>query len=223
MSVAKTPLVVDIVSDIVCPWCILGYQQFNLALEDVAERFEVEVRWRPFELNPTMREEGENLREHLARKMGTSTDRSKAAREQLTSLGQSLGFEFDFFDEMRVVNTFRAHQLLHWAAEGDRQNALKLKLFSAHFSQRQDVNSTEVLIDLAGQVGLDKNKAAEVLESARYAEAVREEEQRWLEREIHAVPAFVFNNSYSVLGAQNADTFAKVLRKVENRSTAGAA
>lgn len=209
---------VDIVSDVVCPWCIIGYKQFEKALQSMPQRFELTLQWHPFELNPKMPAAGQNLREHLAQKYGAGPEQSQANRKRLSELGTSLGFHFDYFDGMRVVNTFRAHQLLHWAEEQGKQTALKLKLFSAFFSERKDVHDISVLSDAAASVGLCAREAESILHDERYADAVRAQEQRWLDQEIHAVPAFIFNNRYSVMGAQDADTFARVLNKIVESS-----
>lgn len=215
-----TPLQVDIVSDVVCPWCIIGYKQLQKALGSMAGQFDVTLRWHPFELNPRMPEEGQNLREHISEKYGSSAEQSRAAKERLVALGESLGFTFDYFDEMRMVNTFRAHQLLHWAGEQGRQTELKLELFDAFFSFRQDVSDVQVLAAAAGRVGLSETEALVVAEDGRYAQAVREEQQIWLDKEVHAVPTFLFNQKYRVPGAQEAETFVRVLNKIQVKDTA---
>ena len=208
------PLHVDIVSDVVCPWCIIGYRQLQKALDALPGRFDVSLRWHPFELNPDMPEEGQELREHLAWKYGTTPEQSRAARARLTTLGESLGFTFDYFDGMRMVNTFRAHQLLHWAAGEGRQTALKLALFEAFFSRREDVSDGRVLASVADRAGLPAAAAAEVLADGRYAEPVRREQQAWLDREVHAVPLFVFNEQFMVPGAQDAESFTRLLNRM---------
>ncbi len=208
------PLRVDIVSDVVCPWCIIGYKQLQKALDMMPGRFDVSVHWHPFELNPHMPPEGQNLREHLAQKYGTTPEGSRAARARLTTLGESLGFKFDYFDDMRMVNTFRAHQLLHWAKGQGRQTELKLELFAAFFSRREDVSDVNVLAAAAGRVDLSVAEAMAVLEDGRYAAVVREEQQQWLDREVHAVPTFLFNQRYQVPGAQEAGTFVRVFDKI---------
>jgi predicted DsbA family dithiol-disulfide isomerase len=210
-------LEVDIVSDVVCPWCIIGYKQLLKALAALPGQFDVTLRWHPFELNPRMPEEGQDLREHLAQKYGTTAGQSQAARARLSELGESLGFTFDYFDGMRMVNTFRAHQLLHWAAGQGRQTALKLALFEAFFSRREDVNDPGVLVAVADRAGLDGAQAGAVLSDARYASAVRQEEQQWLDREIHAVPTFLFQQQYIVPGAQEAEAFVRLLQKIQAR------
>lgn len=223
MTDASTPatLAIDIVSDVVCPWCIIGYRQLQKALEMMPGQFELTLRWHPFELNPHMPEAGQDLREHLAQKYGTTLEQSRAARAQLTALGDSLGFHFDYFDGMRMVNTFRAHQLLHWAAEKDRQTPLKLALFEAFFSRREDVSAPAVLCTVAARAGLPSDEAAEVLADARFARTVREEQRLWLERDIHAVPTFLFNRRFMVPGAQEAETFVQVLRKLRHAVNGG--
>ena len=208
------PLRVDIVSDVVCPWCIIGYQQLQKALDSLPTPVDVSLQWHPFELNPHMPPGGQLLREHLAQKYGTTPEASRAARDRLTSLGQSLGFSFDYHDDMRMLNTFKAHQLLHWAGEQGRQTALKLALFEAFFSRRQDVSDVDVLSEVAAAVGLPANEAAAVLSDGRYADTVREEQRVWLQREVHAVPTFLFNGGYPVPGAQEAETFVRVINKV---------
>lgn len=207
-------LQVDIVSDVVCPWCIIGYKQLQKALATMPDAYEVNLRWHPFELNPQMPEGGQDLREHLAMKYGTTPAQSGAVRERLTALGTSLGFTFDYFDGMRMVNTFRAHQLLHWAGEQGMQTPLKLALFEAFFSRREDVSDPELLAEVAGRTGLPAAEAREVLEDQRYAAVVRSEQQQWLDREVHAVPTFLFNGQVTVPGAQEAGTFVRVLERL---------
>lgn len=214
------PLQVDIVSDVVCPWCIIGYKQLQKALSALPGQFDVTLQWHPFELNPHMSEQGQDLREHIAQKYGSSPQQSQAARSRLSSLGESLGFTFDYFDGMRMVNTFRAHQLLHWAAGQGLQTPLKLALFEAFFSRREDVNDPGLLAAIAGRVGLDAAEANAILSDTRYAAVVREEEQYWLEQDVHAVPTFYFQRQYMVPGAQDAEAFVRLLQKIRARAIA---
>jgi predicted DsbA family dithiol-disulfide isomerase len=210
-------LQVDIVSDVVCPWCIIGYKQLMKALASFPGQFAVTLQWHPFELNPQMPPEGQDLREHLAQKYGATPDQSRGARARLSALGASLGFTFDYHDGMRMVNTFRAHQLLHWAGEQGWQTELKLALFEAFFSRREDVNEPDLLAVVADRAGLDPVQASEVLADARYAPAVRAEQQYWLEQEVHAVPTFYFQRQYMVPGAQDAEAFVRLLQKIQSR------
>lgn len=208
----NTDFTVDIVSDVVCPWCIVGYKQLEQAMAQAG--LVAAIRWHPFELNPHMSEEGENLREHLAAKYGTTPEQSVAARERLTALGASLGFAFDYGDDMRMANTFRAHQLLHWAAGQGRQHDLKMQLFSAFFTHRRDVNDPQVLAAEAAEIELDREEALAVLEDGRFADEVRADEQMWKSRGIQGVPAMIFNRRYLVTGAQGVDNYVAVMREV---------
>jgi predicted DsbA family dithiol-disulfide isomerase len=203
---------VDIVSDVMCPWCIVGFRQLEQALGRVgAGAF---VRWHPFELNPAMPPEGQNLTEHITEKYGSTPAQSAQNRKRLTDLGAALGIAFNFTDDSRIVNTFAAHQLLDWAQEHGLQHPLKIALFAAHFTQGRDVSLADVLVDVAASVGLDKTQAAEVLESGSHAEATRARQQFWTSRGISGVPSMVFDGKYLLTGAQGADAYAQMLMKV---------
>lgn len=209
---------IDLVSDVVCPWCIVGYKQLEKAMEKSG--VDVDLHWHPFELNPQMPREGQNLREHIAEKYGTTPEQSVAARERLTGIGADLGFAFRYSDDMRMYNTFQAHQLLHWAQEQGKQSELKLELFSTFFTNREDVSDPDVLAAAAGRVGLDEQEARKILDENRYADAVRTEERFWIERGIQGVPAFILNRKYLVSGAQGADALAEVLTQVSKEEAA---
>jgi predicted DsbA family dithiol-disulfide isomerase len=214
------PLRIDIVSDVVCPWCIIGYLQLQRALEQLQGQFEVTIHWQPFELNPQMPAEGQDLGEHLAQKYGSTVEQGQAVRSRLAELGDSLGFVFDYYDGMRMYNTFAAHRLLHWASELGKQTELKLALFSAFFTRRENVSDYSVLACVARRVGLPAAQALQVLEQDRYENTVRAEQQQWLQRDVHAVPTFFFNQRYSVPGAQEAATFERVLHKLRASAAA---
>ncbi|MFN3199528.1 MAG: DsbA family oxidoreductase [Bradymonadia bacterium] len=209
---------IDFVSDVVCPWCIIGYKQLQAALD--ATGIKGEIHWWPFELNPLMAEEGEHLQEHLAAKYGTTPDGSAKARERLTTLGAELGFTFNYADDMRMVNTWRAHQLLAWAEDQGRKHELKLSLFEAFFTRRENINDLEVLVGVAQSLDLDGEAARAALEDERYADQVREEERLWSERGIQGVPAVILNQRYLLTGAQGAERFAAALQQVANESDA---
>lgn len=202
---------IDIVSDVVCPWCIVGYLQLQQALDQTG--LTASPRWHPFELNPDMPAEGENLRDHIMRKYGSTPEQSQAARENLTTLGADLGFEFNFSDDSRMANTFGAHQLLDWAEGQDRQHALKLALFKAYFTDGQDVSDHDVLVGIATLVGLNAEEARLVLTSGDHAAATREKQQIWTGRGIQGVPAMVFAGKYLMTGAQGAENYTNVLQR----------
>ena len=213
------PLKIDIVSDVVCPWCIIGYKQLQRALEQRPGQFDVSIRWHPFELNPDMPEQGQDIAEHVAMKYGATAAQSSAARQRLVALGESLGFHFDYSGDRRMRNTFRAHQLLHWADQQGLQTPLKLALFEAYFSRGEDVSSPGVLAAVAGSVGLDQRAAEDVLADGRFAETVRAEQRLWMDRDVYAVPAFFFDDGYPVPGAQEPEIFLRLLDKLYHRKT----
>jgi predicted DsbA family dithiol-disulfide isomerase len=206
------PLRIDIVSDVVCPWCAIGWRQLERAL--ATAHAPAEIHWHPFELNPQLGPEGEELFPYLARKYGTTPERSRADRARITGLGAELGFTFAFDDHSRIRNTFRAHQLIHWAGLHGRAHAAKQALFAAHFTRGEDIHDLAVLAAVAGEVGLDRDEARAVIAEGRYAEAVRAEEALWTGRGVHAVPAIVFGGKYLVSGAQGVEGFADILRQL---------
>lgn len=212
------PIRVDIVSDIVCPWCAIGYYQLARASEETA--IAIDVHWHPFELNPYMAPEGENLREHLAAKYGTTPEGSRTARARLTELGAALGFAFDYADDMRMYNTFKAHQLIEWAEEQGRAHDLKLALFEAFFTRRRDVSDADVLADVVAAIGLDRDAAAAELASGERAQAVRETQHFWTSRGVQGVPAMIFLRQHLVSGAQGEETYARILKQLASQDAA---
>lgn len=205
---------IDIVSDVMCPWCIVGFRRLEQALATTGTG--ARVRWHPFELNPDMPAEGQKLSEHIAMKYGATPEQSAQNRTHLQALGQDLGIDFAFSDTSRIVNTFAAHQLLHAALEHGLQHPLKLALFHAHFSEQRDVSKHNVLLDVAVQVGLDRVAMTDVLEKGTHGHAVREAQAFWRSHGISGVPSIVFAGTYLTTGAQGADAYAQVLRKAVN-------
>lgn len=205
---------IDIVSDVMCPWCAIGYASLSRALQAMAGQVEADIHWQPFELNPDMPGEGQNLREHLQQKYGSSAEESKAVRERITSMGEQLGVTFNFTDEQRIVNTFSAHQLLHWAGNSGLQTALKMALFNAYFRDGLDVSRHDVLVDVARDVGLDAQQAHAVLADQRYAAEVRNKEQQWQESGIRSVPAIILDQKYLLSGAQPPEAYVKALSEI---------
>ncbi|MCZ8530450.1 DsbA family oxidoreductase [Alteromonas sp. PRIM-21] len=206
---------VNMVSDVVCPWCIVGYQRLQEAIKTL-DNIEVDIKFHPFELNPNMPAEGQNLREHIMEKYGISEQQSVENRARLVQAGEELGFAFNFTDDSRMQNTFKAHQLIHFAAQNDLEEEMKLSLFNAYFTDGKDVNDLGVLVELAEAVGLNKSDAAQVLKSEKYAQVVREEETLWMQRGIQSVPTFVIGNQ-GVAGAQEPETLAAFIAKAASQ------
>ena len=208
----ETPVItVDIVSDVVCPWCIIGYKKLEKAMQQFEGQAQFAIVWHAFELNPAMPPEGQDINEHMAQKYGATPEQSKVNRERLRNAGNDLDFEFKYSENMRMVNTFDAHRLLHWAGETGKQTALKLALFSAHFTEAKNVSDHDALVAIAGSVGLDEDRARDLLRTGLYAEEVRAVEAEWQDRFITGVPAFIFNKKFMVPGAQDSDTFANII------------
>ena len=211
------PLRIEIVSDVVCPWCIIGYKQVERALTLLDQSVEAEFHWHPFELNPDMPPEGEDAAEHIQRKYGRSTEQGKAVRGQIRDTAASLGFVFGQGGARRVVNTFMAHKLLTKTGEvygWQKQTALKLALFATYFQTGLDVSDEAVLLDIASEVGLDRDEAQDWLADETLAGAVRGELAYWRDENISGVPAIIFDGAFMVPGAQSAETFARVIGKV---------
>ena len=217
MTGAAVPLRIDIVSDVVCPWCIIGLKQVEKAFGLVGRDLGVETHWHPFQLNPNMPPEGEDTAEHIARKYGSTPEQSRANRQRLSDIGDSVGFAFNYGEGMRIYNTFNAHKLLTifgsergWKAQTD----LKIALFKAYFQDRRDVSDTEVLCDIAEAQGMDRAVAAAWIADAALTESVRAEMAHWMDQNITGVPAIIFDQKFMVPGAQSAETFADVISKV---------
>lgn len=205
---------IDFVSDVVCPWCIIGLGGLQEALNRTADVIEADIEFQPFELNPDMPAEGQNMAEHIAQKYGSSAEESAANRAMIRGRAADVGFDYRVSEHSRIYNTFDAHRLLHWARSAGRQKQLKLALFKAYFTDGENVSDPETLIAAAVSAGLDGNEAREVLVSGRYAEDVRAAEQLWLSRGIHSVPAIVINEKWLISGGQPADAFESALRNI---------
>ncbi|MFI8382638.1 DsbA family oxidoreductase [Pseudomonas sp. NPDC079086] len=203
---------IDIVSDVVCPWCIVGYRQLEKALQ--ASGTDYELHWQPFELNPDMPPEGQNLREHLAEKYGATKEQSQENRLRITQAGAELGFEFSFADDMRMHNTFNVHQLLHWADQQGRMHDLKQAFFVAHFTHRRNLSDNNVLADVAAEIGLNRDDALAVVADQRFANEVRATEQSWISQGISGVPAVIFNRRHLVTGAQGVENYTRILEQL---------
>ena len=203
---------VDIVSDVMCPWCIVGYKELEIAAS--RQGVTLGLRWHPFELNPDMPPEGEDLTEHITRKYGITRAQSAENRAVLRERGGKLGIDFAFGPDARMRNSFRAHQLIDWAEGQGAQHQVKLALFAAHFSAGLDVNDTDILAQIAETVGLDPTAARDALETETHAEAVRRKQAFWHRQGVSGVPAMVFDQKYLVTGAQGIEGYEHILRQL---------
>ena len=211
------PLKIDFVSDVVCPWCVVGLGGLETALSRLeAEGVTADITFRPFELNPDMAPEGENIVEHIGKKYGSTPEQSAQNREMIRQRAGSVGFDMRMDETSRIWNTFDAHRLLHWAGETapDRQKTLKQALFRIHFTEGRNLTDAGELTGAAEAAGLDRAEAAEVLASDRYVQAVRAEQALWRQRGISSVPAIVVEGKYLISGGQPAEVFEQALRKI---------
>lgn len=211
---ARTPIKIDFVSDVVCPWCAVGLKSLEKALANLGSDVAIELHFQPFELNPQMAPEGEDIVEHIAHKYGSSPEQIRQNQEAIRERGAGLGFTFNMDKRTRIVNTFDAHRLLQWAALEGRQPELKQALLAAYFTDGRDVSSRDVLVDVAASVGLDTVQARHVLDENRYAQDVRAQEQFYQSQGIRAVPSVIINDRYLVQGGQPPEVFEQTLRKV---------
>ncbi|WP_420138325.1 DsbA family oxidoreductase [Sphingomonas sp.] len=215
-----THLKIDFVSDVSCPWCVIGLRGLEEGLARAADAVDAEIVFRPFELNPAMVPEGQDLDDHIAEKYGSTKAQSAANRLMIRDRAAELGFTMSTANGRRIYNSFDAHRLLHWAAQQGRQKALKQALFKLYFTDDGDPSDHDALIATAEAVGLDPDEARAILSSDRYAEAVRTEERLWQSRGIKAVPAVVVNERYLISGGQPPAAFEEALRAIAKEMAA---
>jgi len=212
------PLKIVVVSDVACPWCAVGVWSLDRAVERLGDAVQVTMRFEPFELNPAMPPEGEDAAEHLARKYGAPPEQLAKARATLRERGAAVGFAFG--ERPRVWNTFDAHRLLYWAGEAgdaaalDRQHRLKRVLLTAYHANAENPGARDVLLRAAGAAGLDVERAAAILASDDYADAVRARERHWQQLGIHSVPAVIVDDTHVISGGQPPEVFERALAQI---------
>ncbi|WP_299064253.1 DsbA family oxidoreductase [uncultured Polaribacter sp.] len=207
-------LKIDIVSDVVCPWCTIGYKRLEKAIEELGVKDQIEIEWQPFELNPDMPKEGQNVVEHISEKYGSTIEQQNESKRNMTEIGADLGFKFDYFDDMRMVNTFDAHVLLEYAKDFDKQTELKMTLMKAFFSDRKDVSEKEILKEALLEVGLNADEALAKLDNEQARIEVRNKQNYWKNLGVNSVPTIVFDRKSAVTGAQPIATFKQVLTEL---------
>jgi predicted DsbA family dithiol-disulfide isomerase len=212
------PIRIDFVSDVVCPWCVIGLKALEQALANAADVVDAEIHFQPFELNPDMPREGQNVAEHIAQKYGADPERSRGTRDLIRSSAADLGFAMNTGPDSRIWNTFDCHRLLHWAGLEGRQAELKLALFTTHFTNGQNLGDPETLIAAATTAGLDAEAARTILETDAYAAEVRRDEAFWRQQGISAVPAIIIDRKYLISGGQPVAAFEKAIRSIAAES-----
>ena len=213
-------LQIDIVSDVACPWCAIGYKRLERALSQLEGEIDASITWHAFRLNPDMPPEGEPILEHLMRKYGRSEADIEQTQAQIKAIADDLGLDFSQAATRRACDTFDAHRLLTWARERGCQTELKLALFEAYFGQARDMADPAVLQAVAESVGLPADETAAILASDRYGDEVRTEERHYQQAGVSAVPAFIINNHYLISGAQEPETLANAFREIAGEALA---
>jgi predicted DsbA family dithiol-disulfide isomerase len=213
-------ITIDIVSDVVCPWCAIGYRQLEKAVGTMGERIEVSIRWHPFELAPGMPPGGMNIADYMRERYGATPEQGSSNRDRIVEIGRNLGIDFRYSPESRMYNTRRAHRLLAWAGENGGQTALKLALFDSFFTQQKNVHEVDVLLEAVEAAGLDIDEARAVLEDPDSGARLEPELAHWRDQNITGVPAFIVNGKYMIPGAQDSETWVRVLERVLEREGA---
>ncbi|GAB5349979.1 DsbA family oxidoreductase [Alteriqipengyuania sp. 357] len=230
-----TKLAIDIWSDVMCPWCLVGWGNLRQALDQLDGEIEADIRWHAFELNPDMPPQGEERTAHIARKYGRTLEQSRDVQGQMRAAADAAGVSLNYVPQVNgsdqpeppamMWNTFAAHKLLAWTLETQgaaKQTELKLALFAAHFHERRRIGEHEVLLDVAEETGLDRAQAQAALESADYANTVRSEERAAFEMNITGVPAMIVAGKFLIPGAQPPEAYVNALRRVAEKEGANA-
>ena len=210
----KKHIKIDFVSDVSCPWCAIGLQSLETALQQLEGELDASLTFQPFELNPQMVPGGEDILEHLTRKYGSTSEQMEAARENIRARGAALGFTFNMDKRGRIYNTFNAHRLLHWAAAEGKQVELKKALLSAYFTDGENPGDSALLVRVAASVGLDATRAQAILDSDEFAQEVREHQRFYQQHGINSVPAIILNDQHLISGGQPPEVFAQALRQI---------
>jgi len=205
---------IDFVSDIACPWCAVGLASLQTALARLPADLPVELHFQPFELDPSMPREGRDIHELLAQKYGMTPEQVSASQENIRQRGAAVGFEFRMDRRTRSYNTFDAHRLLHWAGLEGHQVALKRALLKAYFTDGGDPSDPELLARVAGEVGLDAERARRILAGDEFAAEVRQREKFYLDAGIHSVPAVIIDDRHLIQGGQPPEVFEQALRQL---------
>ena len=205
-------LKIDIVSDVVCPWCVIGFRNLKKAMEELKSELEFEISWKPYELHPEIPQEGYDKKLYMQQKFGSAGGKSKY--DEITKIGESLNFTFNFFKTERIPNTFMAHRLLWKSEEYNLQTELSEALFIAYFTDGLDIGSKEILAEISESVGMSKNEILNFLDSSEGGQETADLEMNFIEKSIGAVPTYFINDKYIIQGGQEPETFVSFLRKI---------
>ena len=205
-------LAVDVISDVICPWCYIGKRRLEKAIAALDGQHEVQVRWLPFQLNPTMPKEGISRREYRTKKFG-SWERSLELDARVIEVGKAEGIHFAFDRIERTPNTLDAHRLIWLADKEGVQDAVVEALFRAYFTEGRDISNRQTLLDVVAEAGLDRDKAEAVLNGDDGLEAIKEAEELSRRYRVDGVPFFIVNGKITLSGAQQPDAFLEAFRQ----------
>lgn len=208
---------IDFVSDVACPWCAVGLGALEQALNDLKNEVTADIHFQPFELNPNMPPEGEDLAAHLGKKYGSTEAQQAQIYQTIKARGAEVGFAFHPTGRGRIYNTFDAHRLLHWAKTCvglEAQRGLKKALLNAYQGRGEKIDAHDVLLAIVQAEGLDVAEAKHVLESDSFAQEVRAKENFYTQAGIHSVPAVIVNDKHLISGGQPSHVFANALREI---------
>ncbi|NJD86531.1 MAG: DsbA family oxidoreductase [Betaproteobacteria bacterium] len=203
------------VSDVACPWCAIGLASFEQALARLKGELDVNIHFEPFELNPDMGPEGVETVPYLMRKYGRTAEQVRETQARIRERGAAVGFAFG--ERKHVWNTFNAHRMLHWAGQEGRGLDLKRALLRAYHGEGRNPGAADVLVELAGAVGLDAARAKAIAEGDEFTSEVRQRERFWIERGVSAVPTLVVDDRYVIEGGQPPEAYEQALRQVASK------
>ena len=208
-------LKIDIVSDIVCPWCVIGFRNLKKAMEVLKSELDFEITWKPYELHPEIPQEGYDKKLYMQQKFGSSGGKSRY--DEIAEIGKSLNFNFNFSKAQRIPNTFMAHRLLWKSEEYNLQTKLSEALFSAYFTDGLDIGSKEILAQISESVGMNKDETLKFLDSKEGGQETADLEMNFIEKSIGAVPTYFINDKYIIQGGQEPETFVSFLKKITQK------
>ena len=215
-------LKIDIVSDVVCPWCVIGFKNLQKAITELNSKVDFEINWKPYELHPEIPENGYDKKLYMHQKFGNQSGRS-STYNQIEEIGKSLNFDFNFSKTDRIPNTFKAHRLIWKSKEKGYQTKLSEALFKAYFTDGKDIGSNNVLIEIASSIGMDPDEIKAFLHSDEGGQETADDEMNFIEKSIGAVPTYFINEKYIIQGGQEPATFISFLNKIlikENQNEA---
>jgi len=205
-------LKIDIVSDVVCPWCVIGFRNLKKAMEELKSELDFEISWKPYELHPEIPQEGYDKKLYMQQKFGSAGGKSRY--DEITKIGESLNFNFNFSKTERIPNTFMAHRLMWKSEEYSLQTELSEALFTAYFTDGLDIGSKEILAEISESLGMNKNEILNFLDSSEGGQETAGLEMNFIEKSIGAVPTYFINDKYIIQGGQEPETFVSFLRKI---------